>query len=337
MSINPDISRSSKPTRDIDYYIEGIRNKNRFILGEAITLMESTLPSKRNMGLDVLHQLGTPIADSIRIGVTGSPGVGKSTFLDTLGSFLTQIGYQVAVLAIDPSSQRSKGSILGDKTRMNKLSQDKNAFVRPTASSSFIGGIAAATKESILLCEHAGYDVIFIETVGVGQSETLVANVVDLFMLLILPGAGDDLQGIKRGIMEMADMIIINKADGERADLAKESKRQYKNAIGLLQNKIDSWNPMITTCSSIENKGIEDIWREVLQFVEISKSSGYFYSSRIEQDLLWFDQKYQSIIVQNYLQHNKNKEKMLDLRDKIQNGKFSPITAIRQVNKEINA
>ncbi len=336
MSINPDISKSKRPKRDVHYYINGIQEKNRFILGESITLMESVLPSKRSMGLDILHYLGTPDIGAIRIGITGSPGVGKSTFLDTLGSHLTQAGHKVAVLAIDPSSLRSKGSILGDKTRMNNLSQDKNAFVRPTASSSFLGGIAAATKESILLCEHAGYDIIFVETVGVGQSETMVANVVDLFMLLLLPGAGDDLQGIKRGIMEMADMIIINKADGERTDLASESKRQYKNAIGLLQSKIEGWNPVITTCSSIEKTGIHQIWEEVLKFIKMSKSSGYFRTSRIEQNVKWFDQKYQSLIVQKYLQHNKNKEKLLVLRDKIQNNNLSPVTAIRQVNDEIN-
>jgi LAO/AO transport system kinase len=221
--------------------------------------------------------------NSIRVGITGVPGVGKSTFIEALGKHLTGSGHKLAVLAIDPSSQRSKGSILGDKTRMEELSIDPNAFVRPSPSAGSLGGVTRKTRETIILCEAAGFDVIFIETVGVGQSETAVHSMVDVFMLLMLAGAGDELQGIKRGIMEMADLIVINKADGDNREKALLAKREYENALHLFPPNESGWIPKVTTCSSVNKDGIMELWNTVKEYKTVVEKSGYYQKNRQEQ------------------------------------------------------
>jgi len=296
------INKNWKPAKEspskesVDYYVQGIKNNDRTILSEAITLIES---KKKNADfiLNLLEGIYIPEPNTLRIGISGSPGAGKSTFINALGSFLSMQGKKVAVLAVDPSSEINKGSILGDKTRMYKLIQNPNVYVRPTPSNSYLGGVASTTKESIQLCEAAGYEIILIETVGVGQSETLVKNMVDLFCLILLPGAGDDLQGIKKGIVEMSDLFIINKADKGREQLAKESKNFYRNAIKL---NAQSKNKDVLTCSSLEEKGIEKIWESTISIVTTRKENQSFYKIRETQDKEWIAQKKEAIALQHF-------------------------------------
>ena len=322
--------------KDLNYYLEGIDSGNRFILGEAITLVESRHPEKRDLGLQIVENLNSPEIESIRIGITGSPGVGKSTFLDTFGSYLTHQGKKVAVLAIDPSSQKTKGSILGDKTRMERLSKDPNAFIRPTASGLHLGGVASNTREVISLCESAGYEIILVETVGVGQSETMVSSVVDLFSLLILPGSGDDIQGIKRGIMELADIIIVNKADGDRILLAEESKKQFNSALSLMHGKFSGWQAKVITCSSIEQKGIEKVWDTMTSFIKVSKMTGFFEENRRLQAISWYEEKVKTLVYQYYLKNNKKSEFLLELRNKVIAAELDPVSAVRKLTKELD-
>lgn len=322
--------------KDLNYYLEGINSGNRFILGEAITLVESKHPEKKDLGLQVMENLKSSENKSIRIGITGSPGVGKSTFLDAFGSYLTQLGKKVAVLAIDPSSRKTKGSILGDKTRMERLSKDPRAFIRPTASGLLLGGVASNTREVISLCESAGYEIILVETVGVGQSETMVSSVVDLFSLLILPGSGDDIQGIKRGIMELADIIVINKADGDRIPLAEESKRQFNNALSLMHGKFEGWKAKVVTCSSIEETGIEKVWETMTSFINISKEAGFFEDNRRQQAISWYEEKVKTLVFQFYLKNNKKSEYLLELRNKVVAAEIDPVAAIRKLTKELD-
>lgn len=264
-------------------YFDGILSGNRIILSKAITLVESFNPAHYKLAQEIIEKCLPYSGKSIRIGITGVPGVGKSTFIEALGKHLTESGRKLAVLAIDPSSSRTKGSILGDKTRMEELSTDKNAFIRPSPSAGSLGGVARKTRESIILCEAAGFDVIFVETVGVGQSETAVNSMVDFFLLLMLAGAGDELQGIKRGIMEMADAIFINKADGDNIIKAEQAKAEYKNAIHLFPPTESGWTPQVGICSARTKSGIEDIWETILTYEKFTKSNVYFYQKRQEQ------------------------------------------------------
>ncbi|HSW67390.1 MAG TPA: methylmalonyl Co-A mutase-associated GTPase MeaB, partial [Bacteroidales bacterium] len=244
-------------------YLDGLLNGDRTILGKVITLIESALPEHHQMAQSIIAKCLPHSGNSIRIGITGVPGVGKSTFIETLGSQLTSSGNKLAVLAIDPSSKRTKGSILGDKTRMETLSADSNAFIRPSPSAGTLGGVARKTHESVLLCEAAGFNIIFIETVGVGQSETTVYDMVDFFLLLMLAGGGDELQGIKRGIMEMADAVVINKADGDNAARANLTAAQMQNAIRLFPAPVSGWQPIVATCSALTNFGIKEVWDNI--------------------------------------------------------------------------
>ncbi len=277
------LKKRTKLILNAEDYVKGILSGNRTILSKAITLVESSLPEDQKRAQEIIEKCLPHSGKSIRIGITGIPGVGKSTFIEALGKHLTGSGRKLAVLAIDPSSIRTKGSILGDKTRMQELSIDPDAFIRPSPSAGSLGGVARKTKEIIILCEAAGFNTVFVETVGVGQSEVAVHSMVDFFLLLMLPGAGDELQGIKRGIMEMADAIIINKADGDNLNKAKIAKAEYKKALHLYPPTESGWIPIVDTCSSITKNGIYRVWEIIMKYIVFTKNNGFFEKKRREQ------------------------------------------------------
>lgn len=289
-SVNPEALKRFKKNRKrkftTDEYVEGILSGNRTILSQAITLLESSNPNDFDIAQKVIEKCLPHSAKSIRIGITGVPGAGKSTFIETFGKIITRRGRTLAVLAVDPSSELTNGSILGDKTRMEKLCADPNAFIRPSPAAGTLGGVARKTRETIILCEAAGFDTIIVETVGVGQSETAVSSMVDFFLLLMLAGAGDELQGIKRGIMEMADAIAITKADGNNRLIAEGARVQFQTALHLFPPPPSGWMPNVFTCSAVENKGIEDIWKTIGEYVRIIKQSGYFEERRKQQAVI---------------------------------------------------
>jgi len=260
---------------------------NRTALGQGITLLESTLTEHEKQAQDLITACTPYSGNSIRVGVTGVPGVGKSTFIEAFGKLLTSQGKKVAVLAIDPTSERTHGSILGDKSRMHELAADKNAFIRPSPSSGTLGGVANKTRESIILCEAAGFEIILIETVGVGQSETTVSNLVDFFLLLMLAGAGDELQGIKRGIMELADALIITKADGDNITNSKNAALAYKRALHLFPAMENSWTPQVSTCSALENIGVLEIFETINKFDTQMIASGWKMENRKDHNIYW--------------------------------------------------
>ena len=264
---------------------------------------------------------------SVRIGITGVPGVGKSTFIEAFGKHLTSLGKKVAVLAVDPSSTISHGSILGDKTRMEELVKDKNAYIRPSASGETLGGVARKTRETIILCEAAGFDTIIIETVGVGQSETAVHSMVDFFLLLKISGAGDELQGIKRGIMEMADAIVINKADGDNIKKAKLAKTEFNRALHLFPAKKSNWTPTVSTCSSYTKEGIDSVWNTISDYLELTQSNTYFQEKRQEQNQYWMMETINEQLKNHFYTH----PEIIDLLDKkkkaVQNNEISPFAA----------
>lgn len=268
-------------------YIDGILKKDRVILSRAITVIESNLESDKVLAKEIIQAILPHAGNSFRIGITGVPGVGKSTFIEAFGKYLIKKGKRVAILSIDPSSQRSKGSILGDKTRMEELANLQEAYIRPSASGDTLGGVANKTGETMLLCEAAGYDIILIETVGVGQSETAVHGMTDFFLLLMLAGAGDELQGIKKGIMEMADMVVINKADGENVRMSEMARLQYQNALHIFPQSESGWAPVVSTASSIKNTGIDFVWEEILKFKKLTEENGYFLTNRNNQQIDW--------------------------------------------------
>lgn len=267
--------------------VDGILAGNISALSRAITLIESTNITHFEKANEIINACLPHANKSIRIGITGVPGVGKSTFIEAFGLYLTSIGKKLAVLAVDPSSTISHGSILGDKTRMEELVKDKNAYIRPSASGETLGGVARKTRETIMLCEAAGFNVIIIETVGVGQSETAVHSMVDFFLLLKIAGAGDELQGIKRGIMEMADAIVINKADGDNIRKSQLAKTEFGRALHLFPAKKSGWTPTSATCSAVTNEGITDVWKTILEFENLTKNNNYFFEKRKEQNQYW--------------------------------------------------
>lgn len=292
-TVNPYLKkRSRRKSYTADEYANSIVDGNITILSQAVTLVESSLPEHQVLAQEIIEKCLPYAGKSMRIGITGVPGAGKSTSIDSFGMHLLKQGHKLAVLAIDPSSERSKGSILGDKTRMEELSREKDTFIRPSPSAGSLGGVARKTRETIILCEAAGFDTIFVETVGVGQSETAVHSMVDFFLLIQLSGAGDELQGIKRGIMEMADGIIINKADGDNIDKAKLAASQLKNAIRLFQPADSGWTPQVLTYSGYYNLGIKQIWDMVDNYLKFTKDNGYFLRKRNEQAKYWM---YESI------------------------------------------
>jgi len=289
--VNPDaldrIRRNKRKTLTAEEYAEGILKGNITILSQAITLVESLREEHQNIAQTIIEHCLPYSGKSMRIGITGVPGAGKSTFIEAFGKKITSWGHKLAVLAIDPSSERSKGSILGDKTRMIELSCDSNAFIRPSPSAGSLGGVARKTRETVILCEAAGFDTIFIETVGVGQSETAVHSMVDFFLLLMISGAGDELQGIKRGIMEMANMIVINKADGSNVTKAMQAQAQYQSALHLFPPAPSGWTPKALTTSSLEKTGMEEIWNSIKEYLDITKNNGFFNANRQEQTKFW--------------------------------------------------
>lgn len=281
-----------KPRLSTDEYAAGIAAGDRVILAKAISLAESSLPDDQEQASDLIAKL--PLSKkSIRIGITGVPGVGKSTFIEAFGKYITSLNKKLAVLTIDPSSQLTKGSILGDKTRMEELSKNPLAFIRPTASGNTLGGTAGRTRESIFLCEAAGYDVILIETVGVGQSETSVKNLVDFFLLLMLAGAGDELQGIKKGIMEMADTVLITKADGDNLKRAREAQADYQHALNLFSETTSGWKPKVLICSALNNTGIREVWQTIELFRDQLMRNGHLASNRNEQRITAFHELFE--------------------------------------------
>ena len=289
--VNPAIAERLKHLKkkvlSVDDYLSGIQKGDINILSQAITLVESARVDHQAMAQDVINRCLPNTGKSVRIGITGVPGAGKSTFIEAFGKFLTNEGHKIAVLAIDPSSERSKGSILGDKTRMEELACDPRAYIRPSPSAGSLGGVARKTREAMLLCEAAGFDIILIETVGVGQSETAVHSMVDFFLLVQIAGAGDELQGIKRGIMEMADSIIINKADGNNITRAELAKVQLQNALHLFPPHESGVEPKVMTCSAYENTGIKEIWENILQYCSATQQNKYFDTRRSEQAKYW--------------------------------------------------
>ena len=262
-------------------------NGNKVALAKAITLLESSLESDNKIAQDLVQKCFKHSGNSIRVGITGVPGVGKSCLIEVLGKLLTSRGYKVAVLAIDPTSKKSHGSILGDKSRMHKLAIDENAFIRPSPSAGTLGGVASKTKDSIIICEAAGYDVILLETVGVGQSETAVSSICDFFLLLMLAGAGDELQGIKRGIMELADMLVITKAEGHNLQHANKARQEYQRALHLFPAMESGWTPKVSVCSALENTGVSEIWETIKSYNEHITSSNWKVENRKKQLMYW--------------------------------------------------
>src|SRR6516225_2238425 len=279
-------SRRQPAIPDLAGLARGIRARGRAAIARAITLVESRRADHQKVARRLVQELLPLTGKAIRVGITGAPGVGKSTTIDVLGTFLTAKGHKVAVLAVDPSSARSGGSILADKTRMPRLGNDPNAFVRPSPASGTLGGVAAKTRESMLICEAAGYDVVLVETIGTGQSETMVADMTDFFLVLMLPGAGDELQGLKKGVVELADMIAINKADGDNRARAKAAAAEYRAALHILGARA-SWSPPVVTCSALTGDGIPDIWAKVIEHHEAMLASGEHGARRREQQVKW--------------------------------------------------
>ena len=319
--VNPHFRKVRRQRMTTDQYMEGIRSGNITVLSQAITLVESLLPEHYAQAQEIIERCLPYSGGSVRIGITGVPGAGKSTFIDAIGDMVTGLGHKLSVLAIDPSSERSKGSILGDKTRMETLVHNPKVFIRPSPSAGSLGGVARKTRESIILCEAAGFDVIFIETVGVGQSETAVHSMVDLFLLIQIAGAGDELQGIKRGIMEMADMIAINKCDSGNQQRAELAKRHFLNALNLFPMPDSGWRPRVYTCSATEGNGLSDIWNGIEDFLKFTKQNGYYQHNRHRQAKYWMYETINEALRENFYRnpqveaHLKENEKLV-LSDK---------------------
>lgn len=309
---------------------ELLRQGNRRALAKAITLVESSLPCHREQAQDLLEALLPATGNSIRVGISGVPGVGKSTFIEALGLLLISLGKKVAVLAVDPSSPIHGGSILGDKTRMERLSRSDQAFIRPSPSGGALGGVAQKTRETMLLCEAAGYNVILVETVGVGQSEFEVAAMVDFFLVLMIPNAGDELQGIKKGIMEMVDGLVINKADRESIELAKLSQRHYQNAMHLVQHS-DFWSPRVLTCSALENSRLQEVWEMIEDYQQKAQEGSYFHQKRATQNIDWMN-KLVAEELHNRLRNNPAIRALLPMLErKVKEGEITPYVAAGKI------
>lgn len=309
---------------DVTQFIQDILKGQIPSLSRAITLIESTQPKHFEIAQQIIEGCLPYANNSIRIGITGVPGVGKSTFIEAFGKYLTSLGKKVAVLAIDPSSSISHGSILGDKTRMEELVKDENAYIRPSASGESLGGVARKTRESIILCEAAGFDTILIETVGVGQSETAVHSMVDYFLLLKLSGAGDELQGIKRGIMEMADGIVINKADGDNIKKANLAKVEFNRALHLFPEKKSHWQPKVSTCSALTKEGISEIWNNIQTYVSHTKENGYFNYNREQQNQYWMYETINDTLKNNFFNHPEVEKNMVRITQMVTLHQITP-------------
>ena len=315
----------------VDQYVDRILAGDRVVLSRAITLAESTLPADQELAQKVIQRLMPHTGNSIRIGITGSPGVGKSTFIEAFGSLLVQEQHKkLAVLAIDPSSQRSGGSILGDKTRMASLATNPAAYIRPSPAGKSLGGVARNTREAVLLCEAAGFEVIIIETVGVGQSETMVHSMVDFFLLLLLAGAGDELQGIKKGIMEMADGLVITKADGANLIKAKQARADYRQALHLYPMGPAGVAAQVKICSALENTGITEIWQMIVSFVHTQQTQ-YFTQKRQEQNLFWLHQAIMAGLEDQFFSNQQVQAQLHTLQQKVAAGEISPFLAASEL------
>jgi LAO/AO transport system kinase len=314
--------------------LQGLLGGNRRALAKAITLVESTLDTHREQAQHILEQVLPHSGNSLRIGITGVPGVGKSTFIEAFGLHLIAQGKRVAVLAVDPSSPIAGGSILGDKTRMEELSRREEAFIRPTPAAGALGGVAQKTRETMLLCEAAGYDVILVETVGVGQSEYQVAGMVDFFMVLMLPGGGDELQGIKKGIMELADALVINKADGDSAQLAVSTQRQYTSAMSLLRHN-SFWTPRVMTCSALTNFNIDAVWRMLLEYHGEALATQAFGKKRTRQNLDWMHELLKEMLLLKLAQNKNVKSLLPALELAVERQEITAFAAVRQIMDQL--
>jgi len=321
------LRKNRKESLTDEVLLDGILKGDLSSLSSGITLLESTKQNDRNFANELVKNCLPYAGKSIRIGITGVPGVGKSTFIESFGQLLAKNGKKIAILAIDPTSSFSGGSILGDKTRMQQLSQLENVFIRPSPAGSTLGGVARRTRESIYLCEAAGFDVILVETVGVGQSETMVHSMVDFFLLLMLSGAGDELQGIKRGIMEMADALVITKADGDNLKKSELACRQYKNAMHLFPPKNNEWIPQALTCSSIDNRNMDEIWTIIESFENQTKLNSSFDGNRREQDKFWLKESLDELILAGFYGNDELVNTLKNVQQYIEEGNESSFSA----------
>jgi LAO/AO transport system kinase len=319
------------PPIEIERLAEAIRAGDRTVLSRAITLIESKRSDHRGAAAALTQTLLHATGKAVRVGITGSPGVGKSTLIDALGSMLTSQGHKVAVLAVDPSSRRTGGSILADKTRMARLANDANAFIRPSPSSGTLGGVAAKTRETMLLCEAAGYDVVLVETVGVGQSEIAVADMTDFFLVLVLPGAGDELQALKKGVVELADMIAINKADGDNLARAKAAAAEYKAALHILTPASSNWSPPVITCSALNGGGISDLWSNILKHREKLTASGELARRRGEQQVKWMWTMLEERLFAPLRSDRTVKAELPRIEAEVSAGRLAPAAAVEKI------
>ncbi len=336
--INPHIDKIINQAKSKEYsakeYAEQIINGNRNFLSKAISILESSKPADSELADDIVRLCLPYAGKSHRIGITGVPGVGKSTFIDTFADKLIQKGHNVAILAIDPSSSITGGSILGDKTRMEKLSGRNEAFVRPSPTAGTLGGVAAATRQTIILCEAAGFDNIIIETVGVGQSETAMASMVDVFVTLTVAGTGDDLQGIKRGIMELTDFLIFTKDDGDNSQRIYVAKKQFETALMMFPPKISQWYPKVMSVSALEDKGIDEVLTELDKFFALVRKNGFFEQNRKKQDIQWLNEQILFLLKEKFFADNDIKQEIQVIENQILSGNISPVSAAKNLVKK---
>ncbi|MDY6790587.1 MAG: methylmalonyl Co-A mutase-associated GTPase MeaB [Thermodesulfobacteriota bacterium] len=310
-----------------DYYIDGVLEGNRRVIAKTITLVESSLPAHQEKAKTIIDNLLPYSGEAVRIGITGIPGVGKSAFIESFGMMLLKDDHRIAVLAVDPSSKKSGGSVMGDKTRMERLSVEECAFIRPSPSGGTLGGVARKTRETMIVCEAAGFDVIIVETVGVGQSETTVASMVDFFLVLMLSGAGDELQGIKKGVLELADAITITKTDGDNIEKAKRARKEYETALHLINPSSANWLPPVTTCSAIKFEGMENIWNIILNHRDKLKSNGEFEEKRKNQSIEWMWSLVEEGLKDQFYKNTDVKTMLPKVKKEVEKGKMAPTAA----------
>ena len=333
--VNPHVDglfeKRRQPLPTVEEYVRGIREGNITMLSRAITLIESRRPDHQQIAQKVLAACRPFAGNSIRLGITGVPGAGKSTFIEAFGGMITARNHRLAVLAIDPGSERSKGSILGDKTRMETLSADPRAFIRPSPGTGSLGGVARKTYETVILCEAAGFDYIFIETIGVGQSEIAVHSMTDFFLLLMISGAGDELQGIKRGVMEMSDLLLINKADGSNIEKAIQAQAQYQSALHLFPAPPSGWTPHALTCSALDKTGLKEVLQEIENYITLAKANGYFEQRRREQARYRMFETINDHLQNTFYNNPAVEAKLADLEQQVVNGECNPYDAAAQL------
>jgi len=322
---------AAKNKLSVDDHIDGVLKDDRGILAQSITLVESNSLKHIEKAQEVIKKILPYTGKSVRVGITGVPGVGKSTFIEALGTDLCKKGHKVAVLAIDPSSAKTRGSILGDKTRMELLSREKNSFIRPSPSGGTLGGVTRKTRETIMLCEAAGFDVILIETVGVGQSEITVRSMVDFFMLLMLPGGGDELQGIKKGIMEMSDLLVINKAEEDNFAIVTSTLQNYKMALHYIQPATEGWTTEVLKTSALNSVGIDEVWATVLKFIETTKKSGILQQRRKDQVVEWVMSMVENELLQKFYNEPAVAAVLPGIKENVRSGKTPPTKAVREI------